>query len=325
MSEQKAEQTGGALASLIASPPAPAAANAPTKSALALALARTRTSARADAPAVAPKGAAKKPELEASKPETVKPEPVRADPPRPADKVVIPPPSAGAGPTKAAAPEAASAPGQAVPGKRPRSALAVVVVLAAVTGALGGAAATVGLRHLVGRNATNPDNTTLEASVVQMDADIQQLKASVEQNAKLGMNQFNSTSNRLDLLEKGQAELAAKSAKLSEAVEKPAAAPGAPTTAAAKEAMGSIAPPAAAARTSAPPASAPKLSQARLPTVQGWVLRDVGNGGAVIQGRQGMMEVFTGDAVPGLGRVDAIRRENGRWVVVTSKGLIVER
>jgi hypothetical protein len=29
--------------------------------------------------------------------------------------------------------------------------------------------------------------------------------------------------------------------------------------------------------------------------------------------------------VPGLGRIDAIRRQDGRWVVVTSKGLIVAR
>jgi hypothetical protein len=27
--------------------------------------------------------------------------------------------------------------------------------------------------------------------------------------------------------------------------------------------------------------------------------------------------------VPGVGRVDAIRRQDGRWVVVTPKGLIV--
>jgi hypothetical protein len=29
--------------------------------------------------------------------------------------------------------------------------------------------------------------------------------------------------------------------------------------------------------------------------------------------------------VPGLGRVDAIRRQDGHWVVVTTKGLIVSR
>jgi hypothetical protein len=27
--------------------------------------------------------------------------------------------------------------------------------------------------------------------------------------------------------------------------------------------------------------------------------------------------------VPGLGRVDAIRKQDGRWVVVTSRGLVV--
>jgi hypothetical protein len=29
--------------------------------------------------------------------------------------------------------------------------------------------------------------------------------------------------------------------------------------------------------------------------------------------------------MPGLGRVEAIRRQDGRWVVVTNKGLIVTR
>jgi hypothetical protein len=34
------------------------------------------------------------------------------------------------------------------------------------------------------------------------------------------------------------------------------------------------------------------------------------------------MEVEQGDLVPGLGRIDAIRKQDGRWVVVTSKGVI---
>jgi hypothetical protein len=55
------------------------------------------------------------------------------------------------------------------------------------------------------------------------------------------------------------------------------------------------------------------------------VLRDVGRGAALIESRKGLYEVYAGDAVPGLGRVDAIRRQDGRWVVVTTKGLIVAR
>jgi hypothetical protein len=64
---------------------------------------------------------------------------------------------------------------------------------------------------------------------------------------------------------------------------------------------------------------------ARLPTVEGWILRDVAHGGALIESRRGMYEVYAGDPIPGLGRVDAIRKQDGRWVVVTSKGLIVAR
>jgi hypothetical protein len=62
-----------------------------------------------------------------------------------------------------------------------------------------------------------------------------------------------------------------------------------------------------------------------LPTVEGWVLRDVYDGGAVVEGRSGTYEVYAGDPIPGVGRVDAIRRQDGRWVVVTSRGLIVAR
>jgi hypothetical protein len=210
-------------------------------------------------------------------------------------------------------------------GKRRVAALAAAVALAAMAGALGGALATTGLTHLAGGDAASAGNHALEASVARIDADILALKASVEHTSKLGMNQFNKTSERLDKLEKAQAEPAAKLAKLSEAIDKLHAAPQvSPATvaavpAAAREVTGSISPPATA------PAAAPKVEVARLPTVEGWVLRDVANGGALIEGRRGMYEVYAGDPVPGLGRVDAIRRQDGRWVVVTSKGLIVAR
>jgi hypothetical protein len=59
--------------------------------------------------------------------------------------------------------------------------------------------------------------------------------------------------------------------------------------------------------------------------VEGWVLRDVANGGALIESRQGIFEVYAGNPVPGLGRVDAIRRQDGHWVVVTTRGLILAR
>jgi hypothetical protein len=208
-------------------------------------------------------------------------------------------------------------------GKRRLAALAAVVALATVTGALGGALATAGLGHLIGDNLASAGNRTFEATVARIDADILNLKLSVEHTSKTGMGQYNKTGDRLDKLEKAQAEPAAKLAKLSEAVDKLRAAPPvvpvsvAAAQVAAKEATGSIAAPV--------PADTPKVEVARLPTVEGWVLRGVANGVALIEGRRGIYEVYAGDPVPGAGRVDAIRRQDGRWVVVTSKGLIVGR
>ncbi len=223
-------------------------------------------------------------------------------------------------------PETESEPSPGMFGKRRISALAAVVVLAAVAGAIGGATATVGLQHFAGAAAAPvaTANTAFDTAVERIDSDIAGLKASVEHTSKMGLSQFNKTSDRLDKLEKAQAEPAAKIAKLSETVEKLHAAPPAPVAAAApppKEVTGSVTPPSAAA---APKAEA-KVEVGRLPTIDGWILRDVANGGALIEGRQGIFEVYAGDPVPGLGRVDAIRRQDGRWVVVTSKGLIVAR
>jgi outer membrane murein-binding lipoprotein Lpp len=177
------------------------------------------------------------------------------------------------------------------------------------------------------------DTSALDASVARIDADLVALKANVEHTSKTGLSQSNRANDRLDKLEKAQAEPMAKIAKLSESVDKlRATPPAAPVQAAAapapaKETTGSIAPTqvATAAAAPAPAPAAPKTEIGRLPTLEGWRLRDVANGGALIEGRDGLYEVYAGDPIPGVGRVDAIRRQDGRWVVVTSKGLIVSR
>jgi hypothetical protein len=158
---------------------------------------------------------------------------------------------------------------------------------------------------------------------MRIDADVAALKINVERAGKQAVAQFGKTADRLDKVEKAQAEPAAKLAKLSETVDKlratsaPAPVPAPVASAPAKDVTGSIAAPV--------PTPAPKPEIARLPTLDGWVLHDVANGGATIEGRQGFFEVYAGDPVPGLGRIDAIRKQDGRWTVVTSKGLIVAR
>jgi hypothetical protein len=260
--------------------------------------------------------------------ETAKEAP-KADAPRMPGKVLIMSSADRAWANDEAGPEVDAEPSQGMFGKRRLSALAAVVALAALAGALGGATATVGLQHFASNDvAPAVVNPGMDAAVARIDADIVALKASVEHTSRMSVSQFNKTNDRLEKVEKAQAEPAAKLAKLSEQVDKLRVAPppvpvAAATPAAAKEVTGSVTPPGAAA--AAPKPAEVKNEVGRLPTVEGWTLRDVANGGALIEGRQGIYEVYAGDPVPGLGRVDAIRRQDGRWVVVTSKGLIVAR
>jgi hypothetical protein len=219
-------------------------------------------------------------------------------------------------------------------GKRRVAALAAVIALAAVAGAIGGALATAGFGHFAGGETKVAGSRALEDTISRLDTEVAALRTSFEQASKHSASQLGKTSDRLDKVEKAQVEPAAKLAKLSETVEKlrtasavaPAVAPVAAAAAAPvapKESTGSIQ--TANAGPAQVPLPAPKPEMARLPTVEGWVLRDVGNGSALIEGRQGVFEVYAGDPIPGLGRIDAIRKQDGRWVVVTSKGLIVAR
>ena len=319
MSEQKAEQISGEPGSEPSAPNSSGVQSVPVAASM-------QESTSVEPPKLVPElgGAGETvdaPKLDAHKADASKPDAPKADAPRTPGKVMIMSSGDRAWDSNDAGPEVESKPSSGMFGKRRFAALAAVVALAVVAGALGGALATAGLGHFVGDDTTTSSNRALEVSVARIDADILALKASVEHTSKVGMTQFNKTNDRLDKVEKAQAEPAAKLAKLSEAVDKLRAAPAAaaPVTAA-KEVTGSISPPAAAA-----PAAAPKIEVARLPTVDGWILREVANGGALIEGRQGIYEVYAGDPVPGVGRVDAIRRQDGRWVVVTSKGLIVAR
>jgi hypothetical protein len=287
---------------------------------------------KAEAPKIEPVEAPKvEPKVEAPKVE-VKAE--KAEAPRPAGKVMIMSPGERmwAGDAKASEPAAP---------KRRIGAMAAVIALAAAAGAIGGALATAGLGQGIAKDvaaAPAARNVELEAAVARLDADIVALKASVEQNAKLGVTQFNKTSDRLDKVEKAQVEPAARLARLSDEVSKlrstqaaaPAVAPvaaTAPAQAAAAAAPATTTVPKDITGSVAPAAAAPpvKPEVARLPTVEGWVLRDVGHGGALIESRRGIFEIYAGDSIPGVGRVDAIRKQDGRWVVVTSKGLIVAR
>jgi len=359
VSEHQAEQVRAESGSVDASPPTvPASFEASAAAALALSVLQ--------APAIAPDHEAPKvegskakafemevpkiesPKIEPSKIEPPKLEVSKPDTPRASGKVLIMAPSdrvwhdhsANAKVESKAQPELKAEKRAGAAPKRGFLATAAMLLFATMAGAIGGALATTGFTHVADATAAPPSTGALDASIARIDSDILALKAGLEHTTKMGVSQFNKTSDRLDKIEKAQAEPAVKLARLTEAVDKlraaPAAAPAtvaaapAAASAAPKDVTGSVTPQAVAAAASEPvasPASAtpPKAEVGRLPGVEGWSLTDVGYGGALIRNRRGTFEVYAGDYVPGLGRIDAIRKQDGQWVVVTSKGLIVRR
>ncbi|HEY0570092.1 MAG TPA: hypothetical protein VGD16_00990 [Enterovirga sp.] len=70
---------------------------------------------------------------------------------------------------------------------------------------------------------------------------------------------------------------------------------------------------------------APDLDPRKTP-LEGYVLRDVSDGFALVEAKNGrMIEVQTGQMLGAGNRVEAIERRGRQWVVVTSKGFVGER
>lgn len=78
---------------------------------------------------------------------------------------------------------------------------------------------------------------------------------------------------------------------------------------------------AAAERAKSSPRPVP-VPETRPTTIEGWTVREVVGGTAVLEGPDGVWRAARGETVPGLGRVDSIVRWGNRWIVATSRGLI---
>jgi hypothetical protein len=205
------------------------------------------------------------------------------------------------------------------------AALAAGIAIAAAVGTTGGAMATAEIARLWSGDSPTPlasteDSRVLKESIARITADVAALKAAVDTSGRSANSQLVKLGDRLDRFERAQAEPAAKLAKLAEAIDRiERRTPGPNAAAAAHDTTGAI----AAVAPSAPQAMA--VRDAGPPVLEGWIVRSVYNGEALIQGRLGLVAVARGDTLPGLGRIENIRRQDGRWVVVTTKGLIVAR
>jgi hypothetical protein len=116
---------------------------------------------------------------------------------------------------------------------------------------------------------------------------------------------------RLERMENQSA--GASSAMQAQPLEKPAASKHAPL------------PPQPPAPPIAAGAPKPTTAPAQIKRIENWTVRDVMDGMAILAGPRGIIEVSSGDVVPGVGRVESISRRGGRWVVATSKGVITSR
>src|SRR5262249_4325787 len=79
------------------------------------------------------------------------------------------------------------------------------------------------------------------------------------------------------------------------------------------------------APTIAAAAPKPKAPPAQMKRIESWEVMEVLDGAATLAGPSGIIEVSSGDVVPGLGRVESISLRGGRWVVATSRGVITGR
>jgi hypothetical protein len=191
--------------------------------------------------------------------------------------------------------------------------LAAAVAGAAVLGSLIGTLATAGLSGIWAMSA--PDSSfaqgkTLTDSVAQLSSQVAALRTSLEATSRTATTQSTRMTDRFDRAERAQSELSAKLAKISESIERldrrPATTGGPDTTGSSLE------------NRAAQPADPRTPAKA----TDGWLIRDVYRGHALVESPFGSFDVIPGTQLPGLGRVENVMRQDGRWVVVTPKGLI---
>jgi hypothetical protein len=171
--------------------------------------------------------------------------------------------------------------------------IAATIALAAVVGALAGAATTASLLRDNETSKLVAANQSLQRDIDNFGAELAAIKATLGDTQRDAHARIGKLAARLDHAEKAQSEAAARSAKASPEL-----------------ITGSIPIPVA-------------RPEAKLAVAEGWRLRDYFAGRAVVQNRSGrLFEVAPGSNLPELGRVEAINRDNGRVVVVTRNGTI---
>ncbi len=198
----------------------------------------------------------------------------------------------------------------AAPIRSPHSALlAASIALAALFGGFAGSLSASGFAHFWPTSDAR-SSTTETGALPAMKADLAELaalKANLEGAIRNANGQLVKIAERLDHVERAQIDPAVKIAHIVDTVDRLDK-----RGAATPEITGTVAPSQPSADTKPPER-----------ILQDWVVEDVRRGRALVLNRYGgVFDVSSGSVLPGLGRVETIKRQDGGWVVVTARGLI---
>jgi hypothetical protein len=174
---------------------------------------------------------------------------------------------------------------------------AASMAIAAALGAVAGAAVTGAFTKPAMVDIAVEENKTTQQSIARLAKDLGSLKTSLESASESANSQFSKISERLDR----------EKAEITGSIAPAQTIPPAPA---------SLAPPRAASTAIEPHSS-------RRPIVTNWSIREARGGYIYVQGHGDIYQVTPGAPLPGLGPVEQIKRQDGRWLVVTPKGIIV--
>jgi hypothetical protein len=149
------------------------------------------------------------------------------------------------------------------------------------------------------KSAARAAEATSAAGIDNLASELAALKSAAGAAQRDGEIRLSEVVEQLNRAEKAQGDLAVRIAEIKGRLGPPDKAAVSPET------TGSIQPAAGQA------------------IAEGWVLRRVYNGRALVQGSLGYYDVVPGADLPGLGQVREITQRDGGWVVVTDNGIIV--
>jgi len=200
-------------------------------------------------------------------------------------------------------------------------AVAAVLVVCACTGVI----AYLTTQPAQNNVAANTEIRNLRETVAQLrkqvsgvSENLDGLRTAVDQSSKATNDRFGRFAENLDRIERVSSSSTVKLDKLAQAQ---AQAP-APTLAQSQPSQ--AAPMMASLAAPEVTGSVPPSERASVPrkVVKGWSVRQAYEGIAILQSPNGVIEAVLGQQVPGLGRIEEIRNENGRLVVESSGGVI---